>query len=567
MKNKVYFFILAGVFMFFSYSEMCLSRDVNIIWSFPFTLKVFVLSLLFGAITLLLFTTLAGMTPKLREKCAPVLSGFSHFFSDQPRAFRSPLKAGSFAFVLLTISWLPAYLAYYPGILAYDSPAQFGMIFEGYMIDHHPIAHTLTLKIFVNMGTALFHNANTGVAAYTLFQLLFLAGAFAYGIVCLRRAEISPMITFLLTIVLMIFPFNHYMAVSMTKDTMFTGFLIICVSSLCLILHMEPHPFLRSRYDWYFLAGIIGGILFRNNFKFSVMLLTGVLFILWLIRSHRSSSRKKIFFLSGTGLIVGMLLLNLLFRVTNAEQGDRREMLSLPIQQFSRCALYHGGVGVYDEDDATMDAYHMSVINDFLLDGSYRLYNPVFADPVKSHTNTYVARYRAKEFLSTYFSLLSKYPGDFLNAFLAVNAGYLSPFDRTHATIFEFENLPGKGYIQTYWFEDSLTPNGLYKKSVLPTLHRAYESWADRNAYLDIPVLKYLLVPGSYLYFYLLMIGVILMRKRYEYLLPALFLLSYMGTLMLGPVVQMRYLFPLMAVLPFMALFGCRRDPSEDQTP
>lgn len=102
-------------------------------------------------------------------------------------------------------------------------------------------------------------------------------------------------------------------------------------------------------------------------------------------------------------------------------------MLSMPIQQMARCMIYHGGVGVLPEDDGTMSEQDRALVNDFILDEAYRDYDPGIADPVKRHTNTYVVRYRSGDFLRTYFHLLKFYPGDMINAALAVDAGFYLP--------------------------------------------------------------------------------------------------------------------------------------------
>lgn len=46
---------------------------------------------------------------------------------------------------------------------------------------HHPIAHTLLMKFFLDVGMA-FENVNLGMAFYVLFQMACLAGAFAFGV-------------------------------------------------------------------------------------------------------------------------------------------------------------------------------------------------------------------------------------------------------------------------------------------------------------------------------------------------------------------------------------------------
>lgn len=48
-----------------------------------------------------------------------------------------------------------------------------------------------------------------------------------------------------------------------------------------------------------------------------------------------------------------------------------------------------------------------------------------------------------------------------------------------------------------------LNNRGIYKDSKWPGLYERLETWADGNGYLELPVLKYLFVPGSYLWLYL----------------------------------------------------------------
>jgi len=49
-------------------------------------------------------------------------------------------------------------------------------------------------------------------------------------------------------------------------------------------------------------------------------------------------------------------------------------------------------------------------------------------------------------------------------------------------------------------------------------------------------------------------------------LLPFTWILGYFGTLILGPTVQLRYLYPLMVVLPFMLLYVGKRTAKGNQT-
>ncbi len=545
-------------------AERDLAVDGNILWTGNYICKMMLFALLVGGLVgcgifFLMYGAAEGKW--LRSK------NVAETVTEAGKIAAWKIFCGSLGLIFL--SWLPCYLAYYPGICSYDTTIQLGQILEGPYIDHHPIAHTLLLKGFMELGNILFGSVNAGIGIYGAVQMLFLAGVFAYGITRLYGCGTRKIWLILLQIYCMFYPFHWYMSVTTVKDTVFSGFFVLQMISLYLLLMEE------TKQKWFhgdfllFAVGTVGMILFRNNGKYAMLVL---LFFLLCVLFKGKEQRKKWCQISAyalVGFLIGNLLVSALFSITKAEQGDRREMLSMPIQQLARCMIYHGGVGILPEDDNTMSPEAKSLINDFLLNESYKEYRPDISDPVKRHTNTYVVRFRIKEFATTYLKLLGEYPGDFINAALAVNAGYLSPSDESHA----FINLNGRdrglGYIQTRWVENELNPAGIYKDSKWEGVHTALEKWADDNGYLKLPILKYIFVPGTYLWFYLLFAGYLLIHKKYRMLLPMSLVLGYYATLILGPTVQLRYLYPVMITLPFILLLSfyekkdCNADKSE----
>jgi len=221
--------------------------------------------------------------------------------------------------------------------------------------------------------------------------------------------------------------------------------------------------------------------------------------------------------------------------------------------------LYHGGVGICEEDDDTISQQDKALIDAFLPGQAYLDYRPDISDPVKKQTYTYVFRYQLKDFLKTYVGLFFEYPGDYINAFLAQNAGFLYPFDVSHAYINLNGVDRGLGYIQTRWVEAELNPRGIYKDSKLQALHMWLENFADGNAYLHIPLLKYVMMPGFFAWYYLLYAGFLFWRRQYRYLIPLTFMLGYFATLLLGPTVQLRYIYPMMVGLPILMLGSSRK--------
>lgn len=541
-----FFILLLFLFFFFQLTGRDLAEAGNILWTGRYTLELMGKCLLFalpvGGGLCFLFYRL-GSRDGENFLYHPVLV-------HERKAY---LIKTAVYFLSVLLCWVPGYLAYFPAICAYDTPVQMGQIMDGYMIDHHPIAHTLILKGCVGLGEGLFESVTVGVGIYAFLQMLLLAGAFTYGLMALEEAGVRRRFIVPIWIYSMIFPFHLYMSVSMTKDTVFSAFFLIQLTAFCKLLREKRNTIRPQSRDMVYLAAAIGMILFRNNGRYAMLVLLGIQLLTLVFAKAQRKLWTRLFLNSLAGFVLGSLLLSGLFAVTNAEQGDRREMLSIPIQQFARTMVYHGGVGVLPEDDNTMQEVDKALINDFILNEAWRDYKPDLADPVKKHTNTYVARYRFGDFVRTYFRLLGQYPGDFINAFLSVNAGYLYVNDTSHATINAEEGRTGRGYIQTEWMEE-LNTRGLYKDSKWEWLHQVMEVWADENAYLKIPVLKYLFVPGSYLWLYLLFLGYLFLRKRFAMCLPLSLAAGYYGTLLLGPTVQMRYIYPLMIVLPFLVL-------------
>lgn len=549
------------LFLFFCLTGRDLAAEGNIVWTAAYTLKTLGISLTaggaLGALVCFVFYRAAQTAGKMQVPAAEKLG------ADRKGGWKSlcrrasgkgVMKVFGLSFCLMFLTWLPGFFAYYPAICAYDTPIQMGQIVGNSFIDHHPIAHTLLIKWGIALGETIFGSVNAGIAVYILFQMAFLAFALAVAVALLWRWRIRRIWLLLIQLFCMLYPFQLYMSISVTKDMVFASFFVLQVMVLCEAL--ETHR--TKELTWFFFS-TIGMILFRNNGKYAFLVFLAVLFPVFLFGKGQRRFWGKLLLWSLGAFLTGNLMLSMIYKATDAQQGDRREMLSTPIQQLARTMLYHGGVGVLPEDDDTMEETDKALVDDFLLNESYRKYRPEFADPVKSNTNTYVARYRAKEFITTYLRLFTQYPGDFLNAVLAVDAGYLYPGDVSHAYVNAQEGqAAGGGYVQTRWDENTMNSYGVYKDSKWQWLHETMEAWAGDNAYLRIPVLKYLFVPGVWVWLYLLLLGWCVLQRKFRLCIPLSLVFGYYLTLLLGPTVQLRYIYPIMLIFPFLLFAGAR---------
>lgn len=548
------------LFFFFQITGRDLARDGNIIWNVQYVLLLCGKCLVSGVLAGVCTGTL--LCKWQRRNLKKQSEGTSAAWETPPAS--ALWRWGLLSMAGILVCWLPGFLAYYPGICAYDTPVQMGQILEGYMIDHHPIMHTLVLKLCIMLGKQLGWSLNGGMAIYIVLQMMLLAGALSFAHMMLYRFGVKRRYRILVWLLCALFPFQLYMSISMTKDAFFGAFFLIHVVSLYSILRRKDEH-LQKGMGMVLGVSILGMILFRANGRYALL----VLLMMECIALWRGRRRRRlwgaILLVSLIAFLIGNGLLSGVFQWTKAEPGDRREMLSIPIQQFARCMVYHSGAGVVEEDDDTMAAEDKALINDFLLNEAWRDYKPSLADPVKRHTNTYVARYRTDDFLRTWFKLLGKYPGEFINAVLAVDAGYVYLNDTSHAYVNVVEGGHGQGYVQTLWSAD-LLGQGLYPDPIWEGLYDSMEKWADGNEYLRLPLLKYLFVPGSYLWIYVFLTIYLLWRKRYAACLPLSGIFGYFATLLLGPTVQLRYIYPLMLCLPFVLLLQSGVCEGEDST-
>lgn len=562
-KKKGYsiFAILGTLCAFLWKAVNDLAINGNILWTGSYVLGILTFSVLIGALTgMILCYLIYGLCEHRWAKKAGKIQETIHRWTVKlPMGKRGfglsgvELKPGTVflgSFLLVFVCWLPCYLAYFPGICSYDTIVQLEQIVKNAYIDHHPIMHTLLLKWAIQFGNTVCGNATIGVGVYVALQAILVAMSFAYSVSVLAHLKVSKWWILLTQLFAMFYPFHWYMSVTTTKDTLFSAFFLVQMVSLYGWIIKKERGL--SLFAIMTILSTALMIVFRNNGKYAMLVLVFFLLLAVVFGKHSRKHWSVLLGVSLMGFAIGVLVLLGLSKMTNATQGDKREMLSMPIQQLARTMVYHGGIGRIPSDEDGISVEEKAVIDEFLLNESYKLYRPDISDPVKRNANTYVVRYRTKEFLSTYLGLLCRYPGDYINAALAVNAGFLSPGDETHASINETEGLKGMGYVQTHWAESVLAQQGIYKDSKWQSLHQFLERWADENAYLDIPVLKYLFVPGTVLWAYLILFGTILIKRQYHRLMPLSLVLGYYGTLLLGPTVQLRYIYPLMVVLPFL---------------
>lgn len=459
---------------------------------------------------------------------------------------------------VIFLCWLPVFLAYYPSVFAYDAEGQLYQVIADDFSTHHPLLHTLFLGAFFRLGGGL-GSYSAGMAVHSVVQMILMAAAFGWALSYLYQKRIGRWVRIVLLVFYGFFPANSILALSTTKDVLFSA--LVLIHTVCLYRMVCDHGMRMGRKERavYIVFSVLM-LLFRNNAGYAFAVSVPVV---WFgvgrikpdaeirsadqIQSTGTGERKP-----GNGgrfrkmylcmiLIIFVLFVGgsfLLKNVTHAQNGSPREMLSVPLQQMARTRVM--------AEEKLEPAMRQELDTYISSEWVFAAYNPHLADPVK---NRAVIHDNPKGLIQTWIKLGLQHPTIYIDAFLDNSLGLWFLQDTSHAQIYGIGTESGFGYLST---DNRTMPAGceIVEHSLLPGLRAFMEKMISDNAYRKIPVVRILFAPALYwwlLYFYIV---AALYKKRYREILPVVFPVAYYLTLLLSPAVLVRYMYPIMATIP-----------------
>jgi hypothetical protein len=449
--------------------------------------------------------------------------------------------------LVIFVCWVPVFLAYYPAVMAYDFNIQSLQASWGppYFSSHHPIAHTLLIWVFFQVGK-MFGSLQTGMAFYSIFQMLLLAAALAYAVTFIYRISRQKWVSVAALLFFGVFPYNSILSVSVTKDVIFAALFLVF---MLLILERILFPEKQSSKKLNILTFLDGFamLLFRNNAIYAF-----VAFAVIYVIASKGKERLRVFVLCAVIAVSGKLALEALVTYCGYfGKGSAVEMYSVPIQQFARVGYYHGYLHGNQLDSETYDT-----IDKYVAANVWEAYNPPIADTVKIQ----VAAYRFGDWKDDMAAMWKdwakvgmKYPNEYIDAFLCLTNGYWFLDDVTWAENLGYGLESRKGALFTFNASVSeAQPDGIPNESKLPALERVLEEIVSNNCFYKLPVVSNLFKPAFYCWTMFICALGFMYQRRKNMLLLTVFPFMYLGTLLLGPVVIVRYLFPIIVFVPVL---------------
>lgn len=456
-------------------------------------------------------------------------------------------------FFIIFLSYIPYFIAFYPGILMGDSVDQ---ILQGfnlpdytsahlnllnpslYLNQHHPVIHTLLLTTMLRIGKAFWGSYQTGLFIYAMLQSITMICAFSYVIEDLTERNFPIQGRILLILYFILAPrIQNYMFL-ISKDVLYTAWLLVFLISYMHILEGEEKDEIKSNLFWFSAIGILS---FRNDGKY--VLLSTMLVGIALIKKVRPYLVITLSF----AMIVTIILSNT-FTSVKITPPSPREMLSIPFQQTARY------VSTYPEEVTEEEKECIKKVLDY--DVLLTDYIPGNADPVKDSFKKTATKEDLLNYFVTWGEMLGKHPGVYVQA--SMN------------NLYEYF-YPGASTCMRYTEEFSIQKmNELNKQGVSVGLHfsfpenthwlrQLYEAW---DFIFLIPGLSLFTTPAFYTWIVLFMIVYWIIKKGKENLALTVPLGVILLICLAGPCNgwYFRYLFPIyVCIFPLICIFFCKK--------
>lgn len=165
--------------------------------------------------------------------------------TDAPGKY-APFKWGMAAFIVSVVIDMVFLLAFFPGVMEYDSYVQMSQVYGEPYSNHHPWLHTMVIKLIYQFGQNVLGSNNRAFALYSLFSICILSFAFASIIAFLRYKGVKGRYLLILGAIYLLSPINQMYSITMWKDIPFAVSVILFMLLLCMLKDVEAGGALKQ---------------------------------------------------------------------------------------------------------------------------------------------------------------------------------------------------------------------------------------------------------------------------------------------------------------------------------
>ena len=470
-----------------------------------------------------LFLLLSHHMPKICDKDEVLPKG-----KHPGRVFAASFSSLSFIYLIYL------FLVVYPGSVTSDSMSQMYQIYAGRYTVHHPFWHTILIKLFMDLGHAVFQSSNAAVAVCNGVQAIGAGATFAYAVTTLYQYRIPKSWIWGVYAMFAVLPHHITFSTTMWKDVPFgLSMLVFTVAMFRMMRGVGKHKWLNLAM---LVIGGIGSSVFRHNGWYALVAAFVVLVLFFRKRC------KSLILPWLIVLLIGWVMNGPAMTWLDVERDNFMEPFSVPIQQIARV--------IVEECPLTEEETEMlSIIMD--LEEIPELYWDKCCDPVKD------------EIKSKNLDYLIEHKGEYLKLWLQLGLKY--PWVYTEAWVEETKGYWNGGY-DYYIYAQYVYPNdyGIYmvpQDNLIHDLVKAYFTFT-RETVLFQPLQSIGL--NIWILSFLCFLNMVWGRKEFMLTMPVIAVVFTLWAT--TPVFsEFRYAYSVFTCLPFILPVCLCRHPGEEK--
>ena len=318
-----------------------------------------------------------------------------------------------FSSVIIFICYIPYFIIYYPGFFTGDSISELRQIIENFAVlsDHHTVCHILFAALPFKLGMIIFNNVNIAASLITVTQMIIMSLIFGSCVNFLYKRRINKFFLVLVLLYFAIVPIHGFYSITMWKDIIFSGCVLLLTMELVKLLEKNTITFKNS---YKFVLVSILTVFFRNNAIYMYVILAIVSLIVF-----RKQFKVMFTMLLCVFMIYGVIK-GPVYNFFNIKKSSSKEYIAIPLQQIGRMA--YKGVEFTKKEQ--------TLINNLIpLETLREVYNAEIVDSIKFNK-----QYNSKAFednqivyLKLWVSLCVKHFDIATEAYLISTLGYWYP--------------------------------------------------------------------------------------------------------------------------------------------
>lgn len=321
--------------------------------------------------------------------------------------------------ISIFICWIPVFMIYYPAIISSDTTKQWREALGiNPFSDHHPITHTMLILLaqhisdFISGGNEL-AKGYLAASVYSFIQMCIMSCIFGYVLYQLYKSKMPSVILVLSWLYYAVFPLNSMFSIYITKDVLFSGFVLLLTCLLKKIIYSNGEYLKKVTNVIKIMLLMALILLFRSNgflITYSICILLAVVY---------TKCWKQILI-----IMLGILLVQntekMMLNYYEVESMDVKEALGMPINQVALVVIKAGSLTEKEKEliEAVLPIEEIK-----------SLYDPHYSDPIKfsAEFNSDIIEKNKFIYLRLWVTLMCKYPMTCLEASANLTIGYWYP--------------------------------------------------------------------------------------------------------------------------------------------